>query len=222
MLQISNLHAGYDQTQILFGANIEAKRSEITLLAGLNGAGKSTLLKSIFGLANIYDGSIRADYHDITKMPTHERVRYGLAYVPQDRRIFPNLSVRENIEVGGFFLSRRLLRERVEFVFHEFPLLALKAKQTARDLPKVQQLYVALGRALMLSPRLILLDEPSLGISPMMLNGIFEKLVDLKKKGIGTLLAEQDAKAAIAIADKIYLLKNGQIALPQSNPQAGS
>ncbi|MDO8581451.1 MAG: ABC transporter ATP-binding protein [bacterium] len=213
MLQITNLHAGYEQLQILFGVNCEAKFNEITLLIGPNGAGKSTVLKSIFNLVDIYDGQIRVDRREITKIPTYECIQHGLAYVPQGRPIFPNLNVRENIELGGLLLGRSLLHERVEYVFHEFPVLALKAKKPARSLSGGQQQMVVLARALMPSPKLLLLDEPSLGLSPVMMQGIFEKLVELKKQGIGTLLVEQNAKAASAIADKIYLLENGQVVL---------
>lgn len=213
MLQIKNLHAGYEQLQILFGVNLEAAFNEITLLIGPNGAGKSTVLKSIFNLVDIYDGEIRVDRRDITRVPTHECIQHGLVYVPQGRLIFPNLSVRENIELGGFLLHRQLLRERIEYVYHEFPILAFKEKSPARLLSGGQQQLLAMGRALMSSPRLLLLDEPSLGLSPVMMQGIFEKLVELKKKGIGTLLVEQNAKAASAIADKIYLLESGQVVL---------
>lgn len=213
MLTITNLHAGYEQLQILFGVNLEAQLNEITLLIGPNGAGKSTVLKSIFNLVDVYDGQIRIDYTDITRARTEDCVQHGLVYVPQGRPIFPNLSVRENIELGGHFLARGLLHDRVEFVFREFPLLAFKAKTPARLLSGGQQQLVALARALMLSPRLLLLDEPSLGLSPVMMQGIFEKLVELKKKGVGILLVEQNAKAASAIADKIYLLENGQVVL---------
>ncbi len=213
MLTITNIHAGYEQLQILFGVNLEAQFNEITLLIGPNGAGKSTVLKSIFNLVDIYDGQIRIDRREITKAPTNECMQHGLVYVPQGRPIFPSLSVRENIELGGFFFGRHLLHERVEYVFHEFPVLALKAKSPARLLSGGQQQLVALARALMLSPKLLLLDEPSLGLSPVMMQGIFEKIAELKKKGIGALLVEQNAKAASAIADKIYLLENGQVVL---------
>lgn len=213
MLTITNLHAGYEQLQILFGVNLEAQLNEITLLIGPNGAGKSTVLKSIFNLVDIYDGQIRVDRREITKAPTHACIQHGLVYVPQGRPIFPSLSVRENIELGGFLLGRHLLHERVEYVFHEFPVLALKEKQPARLLSGGQQQLVALARALMPSPKLLLVDEPSLGLSPVMMQGIFEKLVELKKKGIGTLLVEQNAKTASAIADKIYLLENGHVVL---------
>lgn len=213
MLTISNLHAGYEQLQILFGVNLEAQLNEITLLIGPNGAGKSTVLKSIFNLVDMYDGRVAVNRREITKAPTHECIQHGLVYVPQGRPIFPSLSVRENIELGGFLLGRHLLHERVEYVFHEFPVLALKAKSPAQLLSGGQQQLVALARALMLSPKLLLLDEPSLGLSPVMTQGIFEKIVELKKKGIGTLLVEQNAKAASAIADKIYLLENGHVVL---------
>ncbi len=213
MLQIKNLHAGYEQLQILFGVDLEAQLNEITLLIGPNGAGKSTVLKSIFNLVDIYDGRVDIDRREITRAPAHMYVQHGLVYLPQGRPIFPNLTVRENIELGGFLLGRQLLRERLEFVLHEFPILALKIKSPARLLSGGQQQLVALARALMSSPRLLLLDEPSLGLSPVMMQGVFEKLVELKKKGIGTLLIEQNAKAASAIADKIYLLENGKVVL---------
>lgn len=214
MLQISNLHAGYGQLQILFGVDLSAQLNEITLLIGPNGAGKSTVLKAIFNLLDIYDGSITFDNANITKEKTHHLIHHGLVFIPQGRSIFPNLSVRENLEMGGFLLGRGLLQERLHQVMIDFPVLALKAKSPARLLSGGQQQLLAIGRALMYAPRLLLLDEPSLGLSPIMTQGVFEKIVELKKeRGIGTLLVEQNAKAASAIADKIYLLENGQVVL---------
>lgn len=214
MLTLRNIQSGYEKLQILFGVDLDAHVNEITLLIGPNGAGKSTVLKTIFKLADMYHGSVTIDGVDLGHAKTDEVMRYGLVYIPQGRPIFPNLTVRENIELGGLYLGRHLMRDRLQDVFQEFPMLALKAKQSARLLSGGQQQLLALGRALMMSPRLLLLDEPSMGLSPIMMLGVFEKLVQLKKeRGIGTLLVEQNAKAASAIADKVYLLENGQVVL---------
>jgi ABC-type branched-subunit amino acid transport system ATPase component len=213
-LHIRDLQSGYGKQQILFGVDIEARLGEVTLLIGPNGAGKSTVLKSVFGFAEIYKGQMTFANIDLTRVKKHNLIQRGIVYIPQGRSIFPNLSVRENLEMGGFFLARRLLKKRVRSVFEDFPILALKTKQPARLLSGGQQQILAMGRALIYAPRLLLLDEPSLGLSPVMMESVFEKIVELKeKRGIGTLLVEQNAKAASAIADKIYLLENGQVVL---------
>jgi len=214
MLKIKNLHAGYKGTEILHGINLELDRGEIVAIIGPNGAGKSTLLKSIFNLCEIYHGKIMFKDKNITKMLTHELIYEGITYVPQGRQIFAEMTVRENLEMGAFIMeNHELMKRNMEDVFHKFPFLKEKQNKLAFTLSGGQQQMLSIARALMQDPELILLDEPSLGLAPKAMKEIFNKIVEISKEGIGILLVEQNAKQAVKIASKVYVLEDGQVTL---------
>lgn len=212
MLKIQNLKAGYNGMEILHGVDLEIKPGEIVALIGPNGAGKSTLLKSIFNLAEIYSGSIIFKDKDIIKLPTHSLIYEGVSYAPQGRQVFSDLTVRENLEMGAFSLNDdELIKKNIADVFGKFPSLKEKQDDRAFTLSGGQQQMLAIGRALIQDPELLLLDEPSLGLAPKTRKEIFEKIVEIKNEGVAVLIVEQNAKQAVAIADKTYVLENGNI-----------
>ncbi len=215
MIHIKNLKAGYDKHHVLFGVDMHVKPDEIVVLIGPNGAGKSTVVKSAFNLATVYKGKIMFKGKDITKLPTHDRIQLGIGYVPQGRQVFPNLTVRENLEMGAFLTTdKELIEARIkEITTNHFPELKKKMHHRAEALSGGQQQMLAIGRALMMDPQLLMLDEPSLGLSPKLMKELFQKIVDIKNEGTAILMVEQNAKQAIGIADKIYVLEDGKIAL---------
>jgi len=214
MLEIRNLRAGYNGMEVLHGINFEVDPGEIVAIIGPNGAGKSTLLKAIFNLCEVYSGKIIFKDKDITRMPTHELIYEGISYVPQGRQVFNNLTVRENLEMGAFIMEdHELLKRNIEDVFHKFPFLKEKQANYAFTLSGGQQQMLAIARALMQDPELLLLDEPSLGLSPKAMKKVFKKIVDINKEGIAIIIVEQNAKKAVEIADKTYILEEGRIAL---------
>ncbi|MBI1936456.1 ABC transporter ATP-binding protein [Candidatus Woesearchaeota archaeon] len=215
MLSIKSLQSGYGEMQVLFGVNLEIKPNEIAVLIGPNGAGKSTVLKSIFNLIDIYDGSIFFDKKNITRFPSHELIKLGIGYVPQGRQVFGSLTVRENLEMGGFLIKDRpYLDERVEHVLqYHFPELKNKLGDYAFSLSGGQQQMLAIGRALMQKPKLLLLDEPSLGLAPKIMKGLFRKIKEINDEGVTIIMVEQNARQATKIADKIFVLEDGKVAL---------
>jgi len=214
MLQIQNLKAGYNWMEILHGVHIEVKPAEIVALIGPNGAGKSTLLKSIFNLCDIYSGKIIFKDKDITKLSTHYLIKEGISYVPQGRQVFSNLTVKENLEMGAFVIEdHELLKRNIADVFEKFPFLKTKQNDYAFTLSGGQQQMLAIARALIQDPELLLLDEPSLGLAPKMMKEVFEKIVEINKEGISIIIVEQNAKQAINIAHRTYVLESGQVAL---------
>ena len=214
MLSIQNLRAGYGELEILHGINMQVKPAEIVAVIGPNGAGKSTLLKSIFNLCDVYSGKIFFKDKDITKMPTHELIYEGISYVPQGRQVFSTLTVKENLEMGAFIMTNHeLLRRNIGDVFDKFSFLKEKQDDYAFTLSGGQQQMLAIGRALMQDPELLLLDEPSLGLSPKMMKRVFEKIKEINKEGIAIIIIEQNAKQAVKIADRTYVLEDGKIAL---------
>ena len=214
MLSIKNLQSGYDKMQILFGINLNIKPNDIVVIIGPNGAGKSTLLKSIFNLVNIYKGKIMLRNKNITKIPTHELIQLGVSFVPQGRQVFNFLTVRENLEMGAFLTSdKKMIEERMKEVLEHFPDLRKKLDDYAFNLSGGQQQMVAIGRALMQDPQLLLLDEPSLGLSPKIMKGLFKKIQEINDEGVTIIIVEQNAKQATKIADKIIVLEDGKIAL---------
>lgn len=214
LLSLRGLDAGYGQLQVLFGVNLNVKPGEIAVLIGPNGAGKSTVLKSIFNLTDIRKGSIMYKGKNITKLPTHERIQLGISIVPQGRQVFSNLTVRENLEMGAFLTKDRdLIKTKINEVLEHFPELKPKLSHNAYSLSGGQQQMLAMGRGLMQDPQLLLLDEPSLGLAPKITKDLFKRIKYINKEGCAILMVEQNAKAACEIADHIYVLEDGRIAL---------
>ncbi len=209
-LSIQDLVAGYvPGMPILRGVSVELRPNEIVTVLGPNGAGKSTMIKAIAGLVPIQSGRVLLQGREITGRKTHLLVRDGLAYVPQTGNVFVRLSVQENLELGGF-AAERLPPERMEQIFALFPDLARFRKLAAGKLSGGQRQMVAVGRALMAGPQVLMLDEPSAGLSPKMTETLFAKLIEIRDQGIGILMVEQNAKAALAISDRGYVLAEGQ------------
>jgi len=214
MLKIQNLKAGYDGMEILHDVSLNIKPNEIVAIIGPNGSGKSTSLKSIFNLCSIYSGKITFKDKNVTKLPTHKLIYEGISYVPQGRQVFSDLTVRENLEMGAFvFKDKSLVEKNVQDIFSKFPFLREKQNEYAFALSGGQQQILAISRALMQNPSLLLLDEPSLGLSPKNMKEIFEIIKKINKEGISVMLVEQNAKQAVEVADRTYILENGKIAL---------
>jgi len=214
ILKIENLKAGYNGMEILHGIDFELKPAEIVALIGPNGAGKSTLLKSIFNLCQIYSGKIIFKDKDITKLSTHYLIYEGISYVPQGRQVFSTLTVRENLEMGAFSLeNHELIRKNITDVFNKFPILKEREKELAFNLSGGEQQMLAIGRALIQDPEILLLDEPSLGLAPKVMKEVFEKILAINKEGISIIIVEQNAKQAVKIANRTYILEDGRIAL---------
>ena len=213
MLEIKHLEAGYGQINILKGVNITANQGDLVALIGPNGSGKSTTLKCISGLLKPKRGRILLKNKNIAGKNPDDIVRYGVSYVPQGRRVFSTMSVEENLEMGGFILKKNLVKERIKEIYNFFPLLKEKRNQKATFLSGGQQQILSIGRALMLKPELLLLDEPSLGLAPNMIIEIFRKIKEINKQGTTIILVEQNAHMALEICNKAYVLEGGRIAL---------
>jgi len=214
MLTIQNLKAGYNGMEILRGVDLEVKAGEIVAIIGPNGAGKSTLLKSIFHLTEIYSGKIFFKDKDITNLPTFQLISLGVSYVPQGRQVFGNLTVLENLEMGAFiFQDKELLQRNIDDVFEKFPTLEEKKNELACNLSGGQQQMLAVGRALIQDPELLLFDEPSLGLDPKTMKEVFVKIQEINKEGISIVIVEQNAKQAVSIAKRTYVLEDGKVAL---------
>ncbi len=203
------LRGGYGGPDILHGCDIEAERGEITVIVGPNGAGKSTAMRALFGLATLSAGTVRLDGADITRLPPQDRVRAGMAFVPQNRNVFPSMSVEENLEMGAFLRTDGLDAAR-ERVFGLFPALAEKRRQPAGELSGGQRQQVAVGRALMTDPIVLMLDEPTAGVSPIVMDDLFERVLEIADSGIAILMVEQNARQALGIADRGYVLVMGE------------
>lgn len=212
MLKIQNLKAGYNGMEILHDINLEIKPREITAFIGPNGAGKSTLLKSIFNLTTIYQGKILYQEKDITNFPTHLLIQQGISYIPQGRQIFSHMTVKENLEIAGFFLEKAEIAKRIDIVYQQFPFLKEKQHLLVSTLSGGQQQMLVIALSLLQNPQLLLLDEPSLGLSPKITKEVFQKIQEINKKGITVLIVEQNAKQAVSIADRTYILEDGKIA----------
>jgi len=214
MLKIQNLKSGYEKMEILHRIDLEVKPAEIVAIIGPNGAGKTTVLKSIFNLCDVYSGKILWKNKNITKLPTYQLIYEGVSYVPQGRQVFRDLTVKENLEMGAFSMTdHQLLKTNIKDVFDKFPFLKEKQNKYAFTLSGGQQQMLAIGRAMMQNPDLLLLDEPSLGLSPKAMKEIFEKIKEINKTGVSIIIVEQNAKQAVEIADKTYILEDGKVAL---------
>ncbi len=213
MLKLDNVHTFYGQIEALKGVSLEVHPGEIVTLIGANGAGKSTLLMTICGSPRATKGSVIFEGQDITCKPTHVIMQCGLAQVPEGRRIFPSLTVRENLQMGGFFADKVRLETDLERVFTLFPRLKERRGQRGGTLSGGEQQMLAIGRGLMSRPNLLLLDEPSLGLAPLIIAQIFQILKEIREEGVTIFLVEQNAHRALQLADRGYVLENGRIVL---------
>ena len=209
LLDMSGIHGGYGGANILNGVSIAIEAHEIGVIVGPNGAGKSTTLKALFGLLKVSEGSVLFDGGTITNLPPEKLVRAGLSFVPQEFNVFPTMSVQENLEMGAY-IRRDDFRRQIDQIYGFFPPLKDKRKQQAGELSGGQRQMVAIGRALMTEPKLLLLDEPTAGLSPRYMGEIFERIIDVNRSGVGILMVEQNARQALAIAHRGFVLAGGQ------------
>lgn len=210
LLEARDLRAGYvPEVDIVRDCDLDVAEGDLVSVIGPNGAGKSTLIKSLFGLVPVRGGTVRFKGEDVTGAPTHRLVAAGIGYVPQTENVFPTLTVEENLEMGAY-LRPRIIKERYEELFEWFPILAERRKQRAGTMSGGQRQLVALARALMLQPSLLLLDEPSAGLSPANVDVIFERIQLINSKGVAILMVEQNARRALAMSDRGYVLEMGQ------------
>jgi len=209
ILKMTDVHAGYGGANILNGVNMEIEAHEIGVIVGPNGAGKSTSLKALFGLLTVSEGSVVFDGKDVTNAKPENLVRGGLSFVPQEFNVFPAMTVRENLEMGAY-VRKDDFRHLIEKMFEYFPPLRDKQKQPAGELSGGQRQMVAIGRALMMEPKLLLLDEPTAGLSPRYMGEIFERVIAINASGVGILMVEQNARQALAIAHKGFVLAGGK------------
>ncbi len=214
-LDVVDLHSGYGETQIVFGANLEVREGEIVALIGPNGAGKTTFLKTIAGMISLTRGKVRVDSREIGGMAAHQVVREGLCYVPEGRRLFAGMTVLENLLVGAFSrnASRVEIDADLEGVYTYFPILKERRKQLAGKLSGGEQQMCALGRALMSRPRLMMVDEFSLGLAPMVVENLLGIINEIRAKGVSLLVVEQDVELILEISDRAYVLEQGLIRL---------
>jgi branched-chain amino acid transport system ATP-binding protein len=208
-LSAENMLGGYGETTILNDCSISVKKGEIAVIVGPNGAGKSTAMKAIFGMLDLRAGNIIFDGKDITDLKPQERVKRGMGFVPQTHNVFTSMTVMENLEIGGFTNQENLLKNISE-VFKLFPVLEEKQKQLVGELSGGQRQQVAVGRALMTNPKLLMLDEPTAGVSPLVVKELFEKIISIARTGIAILMVEQNARQALEIADNGFVLVQGE------------
>ncbi|MDB6117440.1 MAG: transporter ATP-binding protein [Verrucomicrobiaceae bacterium] len=227
MLEINNLEVGYGSIKALHGVSLKVPEKSIVTLIGANGAGKSTTLRAISGLIKSKGGTVRYDGEDITNMAAHKIVGKGLCHVPEGRMVFANLTVEENLRMGAYLRNDKAgIAEDMEYSFHMFPRLKERIAQAAGTMSGGEQQMLAIARAIMSKPRCLMLDEPSLGIAPMLVRSIFEQIVAINRdRGITVLLVEQNANLALAISQHGYVLETGKVLLEdtsaalRSNPQ---
>ena len=208
-LNATEMLGGYGETTILNSCTISVNKGEIAVIVGPNGAGKSTAMRAIFGMLRLKKGQIIFDNQDITNLKPQERVGLGMGFVPQTNNVFNSMTVLENLEMGGF-LNNKDVDKNIQDIFSLFPILHEKRSQTLNELSGGQRQQVAVGRALMTNPKLLMLDEPTAGVSPIVVKELFQKIIEISSKGIAILMVEQNAKQALAIANKGFVLVQGE------------
>jgi len=213
LLGVKDLHVSYGEIKAIRGINFNINQGEIVTIIGSNGAGKSTTLNSLAGLIKPASGTVLFNGEDVTKLESYELVKKGISLSPEGRQIFPRMSVIENLELGGYFRTRAELEKGKNNVFELFPILKERSWQAGGTLSGGEQQMLAIGRALMASPKILILDEPSLGLAPIIVKEIFKMIRRIRDEGITVLLVEQNAKMALSISDRGYVLETGKIRL---------
>lgn len=213
MLEINKLNVSYDKIQVIWDLSMKVKDNEAVGIFGPNGAGKSTLIKAIIGLVKSQSGSVKFKNVDITNIDTHKSSKRGIALVPQKRELFPLMTVKENLKLGAAYIprARKEIDKNLDFVYELFPILREREKQLAGTMSGGQQRMLAVGRALMSNPKLLILDEPSIGLQPSLVTDLFNKLNEIKKQDVSVLLAEQNLRQGLKVIDRGYVLENGEI-----------
>ena len=203
------LTGGYGGADIIKDCTLSVDKGEIAVVVGPNGAGKSTAMKALLGMLNLHGGSVKLGGQDITSMSPQQRVAQGMAFVPQNKNVFVSMTVEENLEMGAF-LRRDDITETMEEIYELFPILRTKRQQVAGELPGGQRQQVAVGRALMTKPTVLMLDEPTSGVSPIVMDELFDRIIEIKRTGIAILMVEQNARQALNIADRGFVLVTGE------------
>lgn len=211
MLKVENLDTGYGRNQILEDLSMEYHEDEMAAVIGPNGAGKSTLFKAIFGMLDVWQGSVHLNSTDLTDMSPAEHLDNQMALVPQGQNVFGNMTVHENLEMGGYGQEKDELKENIEEIYDMFPLLDERKDQKAKSMSGGEQQLLEMGRVLMRDPEIILLDEPSLGLAPSLMDDIFEHVTTIHEEGVGILMIEQNADKALELCDQAYVLDEGHI-----------
>lgn len=208
-LSATGMTGGYGGVDIIHDCEIKVEKGEIAVVVGPNGAGKSTAMKAVFGMLQLREGTVVLDGEDITAMAPQDRVAHGMGFVPQNRNVFVSLTVEENLEMGAF-IREDDITDSLEQVYGLFPILREKRKQPAGELSGGQRQQVAVGRALMTKPKLLMLDEPTAGVSPIVMDELFDKIIEIARTGVAILMVEQNARQALEIADHGYVLVQGR------------
>lgn len=223
ILEINDISSGYGEVQILWGASMKLENGKLTSLVGANGAGKTTLLKTVMGLLKPWDGQVLFEGEDVSKLTAHEKADLGLVLVPEGRQLFTDMSVRENLEMGASpKRSRAHISKNLELVYEMFPRLKERASQKAGTLSGGEQQMLAVGRGLMAAPKVLMFDELSLGLAPVLVLGLFENLLMLKETGLTMLLVEQNVQMALAVSDYGYVLAQGRVGVEGPSKELAS
>ena len=214
MIELKNIETGYGELQIIFDVSMQIAHNEIVALVGANGAGKSTLIKTICGLLQVKSGRITFEGQEIQNIPTHRVINHGISLVPEGRRLFPYMTVLENLELGAYVeKDKNRVKKNLEWVFGIFPKLQERRKQLAGTFSGGEQQMLTIGRSLMSRPKFLILDEPSLGLAPVIVDDVFEVIRVLHEEGVTLLLVEQDVSRSLDIADRAYVLEHGRVSI---------